>query len=237
MEARMIQFRFAARTALIALFLSGGLFAGLAGASNTASFQGNLAADHDKVIFNINLTAPAGGTISVQSLSYFGGTNAAGGVVTGGGFAPVLVLFDSAGWEAFRASANVPCAGPGFCWDAGLSSGATATGSYTLVLSQDGNLPNGNLPNGYTQDDSANAHYTAQYGCTPNDPNALFIQIDCEQRSSLWALDLAVVGGTVAAVPEPAGTAMLVVGLAALALWRRRQAPRCAARSAPRFHR
>jgi hypothetical protein len=224
MEGFMLLFRLAPRAVSIALALSGGLFGTLAVAAQPGSWQGHFAADNDLVTFSISLTAPAGGTISAQTFSYVGGTNAAGTTFAGGGFAPVLVLFDSAGDEVFRASQNAACDGSVFCWDASLSYPASTAGHYTLVLSQDGNWPSGNLAAGYTQDGSANAHYTAQYGCTPSDPGALFIQLDCAHRSSLWALDLAVAGGTVAVVPEPTGTVLTVAGLGALALWRRRTA-------------
>lgn len=219
----MVPSRGATRTALMALSLAIGLSFSPITPASPVSYQGNFANDNDLVALSFSITSSAGGSISARTFSYNGGVNAAGATVASGGFAPVLTLFGSDGYEVFSASTNVPCSGLSFCWDADLEFSTTLAGSYTLVLSQDGNFSNGSLMDGYAHD--ADPNYTALNLGSLGDPNATFIQIDGTQRTAHWAFDLNVVntpvGGT---VPEPASTALVGAALGVLAVLRRRPA-------------
>jgi hypothetical protein len=59
------------------------------------SFTGNL--DHDDDFRTFNFTVDSTSNVTLRTWSYSGGTNSAGDVISGGGFDPLLVLFDSTG--------------------------------------------------------------------------------------------------------------------------------------------
>ncbi len=205
---------------LRALAVSGLLAASLAQAG-TVSYQGQFADDDELFVTQFVLAAPT--LLSAFTLSYGGGTDAGGGSVAPGGFAPVLALFmDGFGLvQLARGSSQVcgPGAGQadpasGFCWDAGFSLQLGA-GSYSLALSQDGNEPIGlDLADGYTQTGQPDYTGLAYLG----QPGARFIQVDGTQRSGFWAMD---VRSTVVEVPEPGSWQLALLGAAAIALSRR----------------
>jgi len=211
---------FAGRCAPALLFtlaaLAGGAQAG------THSFTGSLSTDDQLVTILLDL--PVSGDITATTLSHSGGTNAAGQVIAAGGFAPVLTLFDDSGTNVMsniRSSNSCPGAAGSFCWDASFTYAGAPAGHYTLVLSQDGNTPNGLLAAGFAM--TGRPHYTGEYRSgIPDDPAYTFIQIDSSQRSGQWALDLSVPAGATA-VPEPGATSLLAAGLVVVAFARRRR--------------
>jgi hypothetical protein len=186
--------------------------------AGTLSYQGQFSTDDQLFVTHFVLAAEE--PVTAHTLGYAGGTNAAGASVAAGGFAPVLALFlDGFGLlDIARGSSQVcgPGAGAadpvsGFCWDAGFSSLLPA-GSYTLVLSQDGNEPLGLTPDdGYTQTGQPDYTGLAFLG----QPGAMFIQVDGRARTGGWALDV-----QAASVPEPGTWLALLLGLATLALRR-----------------
>jgi hypothetical protein len=107
-----------------------------------------------------------------------------------------------------------------FCWDAGFTAALTA-GNYTLVLSQDGNGPNGpTLADGFSR--TGTPDYTGQdyLGVT----GRRFVNADLGQRDGHWAFEAA--SAALAPVPEPANWALMVSGIAMIGLGpgrRRRQ--------------
>lgn len=104
----------------------------------------------------------------------------------------------------------------GFCWDLSFSQPMLA-GQYTLVLSQDGNSPLGDWVDGYLQ---AGVHnYTAQFGASPGDLAARFIDVTGTQRGGHWAVDIEAPS---LLVPEPASLALMLGGSGLIA-WRARR--------------
>src|SRR5664279_926116 len=59
------------------------------------SFTGNLSAGNQVLVFNFTVGATS--NVVLETLSYAGGTNAAGTVISRGGFDPILAVFDSTG--------------------------------------------------------------------------------------------------------------------------------------------
>jgi uncharacterized protein (TIGR03382 family) len=176
----------------------------------------------DDALFVTHLSLLTDDVLTVQSLSYGGDP---GLKVDPGGFAPVLALFqDDPGapqlllqlvhGDGSHCGTGKPDPASGFCWDAAFSL-ALGPGHYTLVLSQDGNDPLGqSLAEGYSQ--SGQADYTGLAAL--GEPGRRFVQIDGAQRTGAWALDL-----QASAVPEPVGAALMLIGLAGLALQARRR--------------
>lgn len=193
-----------------------GTLAAPAATAGTWSASGSFTRDDALAQFTLDL--PSADVLSVRSWSYAGGINAAGEAVAGGGFAPVLALFDAQGWLLQLAhgsgSENVcsvlGSAAPasGFCWDAAFSL-PLAAGHYTLVLSQDGNAPPDNLFTG-SHAKAGMADYTGQDFL--GQAGLQFIQVDGTPRTGHWALDI-----TASAVPEPAGALLMLLGLAGAA--------------------
>lgn len=168
--------------------------------------------DRDDELRRFGFVLQAETTLSVRSLSFAGGA-AAGRVVSGGGFAPVLALFDEAGWLTQLDSGSAhACAGgtAGLCWDSQLDM-QLQPGRYWLVLSQDGNTPQGpHADDGYAH--QGEADYTGWQALGQG--GLRFVNIDGQQRDGHWAL---AVDGVTLAVPEPAGWALLLIGMAAIA--------------------
>ncbi len=170
------------------------------------NYQGSFTQDDQQFVLNIHLDALS--TLSAKTLSW-----------AQGGFAPVLSLFGAGGLLQQAVGSSNTCGGgsgaadpaTGFCWDA-LFSGQFAAGDYTLVLTQDGNLPlGGSLADGFQQD--GQPHYTGAWYL--GDDSRSFINVDGSQRSGLWSLLLDREAVDTHNVPEPAGLALS--GLALLA--------------------
>ena len=161
--------------------------------------------------FNVATASP----VTLRTLSYAGGTNIVGTVVSEGGFDPYLALFDSAG---VLISDNDDAPGvpvspvTGSAYDAFIQE-TLAPGDYILSLSQFHNTAIGpDLSSGFLEAGAGN--FTAAFACS----NGSFCDIDGNNRTSAWAVDILNVasgpgsGGPGEPIPEPA-TLSLVGGV------------------------
>lgn len=159
------------------------------------SYTGSLSDPNDVLMFNFTVGSPS--TITLRSYSYAGGTNAAGTLVAGGGFDPILTLFDSTGFEINHnddgGSAHVPC-DAGRCYDVYLQQ-LLSPGTYTVSIQAYSNFAIGPyLSNGFENDGTFNG------------------------RTSSYAFDILGVDQAVqvnGAVPEPSTWAMMLFGFGA----------------------
>ncbi|SBT08212.1 conserved exported hypothetical protein [Candidatus Accumulibacter aalborgensis] len=158
------------------------------------SFRGNLASDNDVELFVFSLASDS--NVTLRTWSYAGGTNAAGNSIAAGGFDPVVALFSGTGNGAILFDGDDD-SGPGL--DALLQLTPLLAGTYTVALSQVANFANGpTLGDGFLG--FGNPGFGGQ--------------------TAAWALDI--LGADSASVPLPGTLALLMLGLAAARVTRRR---------------
>jgi hypothetical protein len=164
-----------------------------AGAANF-SFTGTFNQDDDVQLFRFAVTGPSFTTVTLQTLSYDGGVNAAGALIPAGGFDPVISLFDAGG--TLLDDNDDGSFGP----DAFLALSLGA-GNYFAALTESPNRANGpNLSDRFL------------LAGTGNFTGPGFVDVFGNQRDAHWALDILNVASAavgIAAVPAP-GTLWLV---------------------------
>lgn len=179
------------------------------------SFTGTLPTPGTVQFFDFSVTSLS--DVTFRSFGYAGGTNAAGTIISRGGFDPILSLFALPGGSIIDSNDDGDCgnvaedAVSGSCWDVFLVSQLTA-GDYRVSVSVYPNFPTGdNLLDGFDGAD------------TFDDVS----EVENNPRSNAWAFDILGVDGATAgnAVPEPASWAMLIAGfgLTGAAMRRRRR--------------
>lgn len=214
---------------LAVLCACAGSAAGTARAS-IFSFTGTFSTDDQLEIFSF----VAGSTSAVmRTWGFAGGVNAAGSVISDGGFDPVLSLYGPGpallpSTDLLNIStdggSSVPADPTSFeHFDSFIDTAAVpltliAGETYFLVLSENDNLPLGNkFGDGFSEQGAGN--FSSNFGC----PSGPFCDLDVENRNGNWAVDITGVTSAVdtssSSVPEPhtswllAGVAGLCVGL------------------------
>lgn len=190
--------------------------------SSAASFSytGRLAQDDAVEIFQFNVTSSS--SVTIRTFSYAGGTNQIGSLIPEGGLDPYIALFDGRGTLLTDNDdgTGVPVSPvTNLSLDAALTQ-TLSPGSYTLALTQFDNFALGpDLASGFLESGAGN--YTSLFGCS----NGSFCDIDGNNRTSLWAIDLLNVAsatGPPNAIPEPASVALVAFGIFA-AVYRSRR--------------
>lgn len=188
--------------------------------ANTFSFTGSFTADDQVELFSFDVLASS--TVTLQTLSYAGGTNAASLVIPSGGFDPILSLFDSSGNLLNVTNDGSPNTDPstGAALDSLLSL-SLDPGMYTLALAQSDNQANGpTFADGFSEQGAGN--FTSTYGCS----NGFFCDITGANRNGNWALDISNVvsaSETSSTVPEPKTILILLAGVIGMFLLHRRR--------------
>jgi len=204
--------------------LTAGLLLSGASAAADFSFQGTFERDDDVQIFSFNVGAAS--NVTLRSLGYAGGVNAAGETIERGGFDTILALFNDSGLlidsNDDGGPGNVAAdAGTGESWDSFLQA-FLAPGYYQVSVMQYDNFALGpNLSDGFLYDGAGN--FTAPYcgGTSFCDVSGV---VPWNQRNNRWAFDvLDVESATVSAIPEPGTYAMLLGGLGLLGFAARRR--------------
>lgn len=172
------------------------------------SFRGAFTRDDDVRLFNFNLVSAT--TVTLQTVSAAGGTNAAGVVIPGGGFDTVLSLFNSSGLLIGRNDNRNAST-----LDAFLST-LLQPGNYIVALTQYDNLARGAfLANGFLRE--GDATFTREFA--PVGATGMFYDETGLQRNGNFALDIRNVASAnqVTTIPEPATLLLLGTGLLVVA--------------------
>lgn len=161
---------------------------GSAASAADLSFRGTFTQDNDVHLFDFRVVTES--TVTIQTYSYGGGTQADGTIIDAGGFDPTLSLFDSTGRyiavnddDTSATVAQDPTTGQRY--DA-LLERVLAVGDYTLVLTQYNNFAAGaNLSEGFSQEN--NSSFTSDFAqCTTD---SLFCDFTGDIRTNEWAFD------------------------------------------------
>jgi hypothetical protein len=189
--------------------------------ADSLSFTGSLDPNNPNDVYLATITLSSASDLIVQSWGYGGssgapgGTNAAGTVITSGGFDTYLSLFSGTGPTAtFVASNDDGGCGPaspdpasgGYCEDSRLDLTDLAAGSYTIALT----LPfNYSIAENYGYGDLGDGFINLQ--------GSYYDDATGEVRTPNFAFDVTADGltstTTTSATPEPSSIALLATGI------------------------
>jgi hypothetical protein len=201
--------------------------------AGSLSFTGTL--DSPESIFETTFTLTAADTITFETWGFGGGTNAAGQVISAGGFDPLIALFngpaatatiyvDGSGNPLADADnlLNPPWSFVGNCPPAGTVSIGTSNdcgddfmqvglsaGTYTVLLSDANYIPNAIYDNGALSEGFTDLTDGVFQTCDTNG--------SCITPNGNYAVDIESTKADLTITPEPSALPLLVAGLAALA--------------------
>ena len=198
---------------LVAALATAGL--GASALATDFSFAGNLSRDDDVLAFQFTVGLPS--TVTLLTYSWAGGVNAAGQTIAGGGFDPILSLYDSTGakigFNDDGGTGVVPVdAVDNRPWDTFFQA-TLAPGVYRVTVTQFNNFG----PEVFG-DPSQRAGDPSFTGTSCGVPGGQFLTVGgnfCDQRDSHWAFDVLNVGEAVVinpGLPEPATWVLAIVG-------------------------
>ncbi len=183
------------------------------------SFTGSFTQDDDVQLFSFTVDSIS--TVTLFTLSYAGGTNADGSIISAGGFDPNLSLFDSSGLLIYQNDDGTP-PDVGIDMDVFLAFDTflqivLTPGTFTVAISQYGNFANGpTLGDGFSRDGQGNFA-------------GGFIDYFDNPRTNEWAFDILNVEGAYAQheypetpVPEPSTLTLLGFGILAGGVFRKK---------------
>jgi len=181
--------------------------------ASSISFTGTFSHDTDLADFTFTLLKPTAG-VALRTWSYSGGTNAAGQVISSGGFEPYLNLYLAGGTQmnpGFSGPCTVPLTGntvadllpdptTGACGDVfypttrSFPGGVWDPGTYLVVLSTFANPGIGDLADGFFADKVLGlpvpSNFTCQVGPLGFQGNPPTIPIDqpfCDETSPAYS--------------------------------------------------
>jgi len=192
------------------LIASSSLFAG------SFSFTGNFSQDDNIRYFTFNLASPA--TVTILTLAYGGGINAASLTIPQGGFDPLVALFAgllTPTGDLQSLNNDGGCGNVGqdsvtnACWDSFISV-PLGIGNYTVALLQSDNGPLGStLGDGFLRTGEGNFTGPAFVGSPGS-----FWDANPNQRTSAFALDIINVNSAAdVSIPEPGSLLLMAGGL------------------------
>jgi hypothetical protein len=171
------------------------------------SFRGNFPADDTVQFFNFTVNTDS--NVTLKSLSYAGGTQADGTVISAGGFDPILSVFDSSTGNQIAQnddgnSSNVgtdPVTGQ--TYDTFLRTFVNP-GQYTVAVSQFSNFAGDTLSDPFPN--AGQRNFTATLtdpGCSAGQ----FCDVSGDSRTNFWAFDILNVN--LATAPKPVALSSL----------------------------
>ena len=178
--------------------------------ASSFSFQSSFSTDDQVQLFSVVLGSNS--TVTFRTYGYAGGTDAAGMIISPGGFDPELTWYMADGTEIGNnndGGCTHVATYLGACLDSYAQVFLTA-GSYTVALTESGNDPNGDLSTGVAE--QGNPTFTATGAC-----NGPFCDFNGNQLNGKWEVDLLNVtsaSGPGSTVPEPASILLTIGGLA-----------------------
>ena len=203
------------------------------GPISSLSYTGTLASPES--VFETTFTLTASDTITFQTWGFGGGTNAAGQVISAGGFDPLIALFngpvptatiyvDGSGNPLADADnlLNPPWSFVGNCPPAGtvaigvnsdcgddFMQVALSAGTYTLLLSDANYIPDAVYDNGALSEGFTDLTAGQIQTCDAGDNT-------CISPNGNYAVDIVSTKADLTPTPEPRGLSPLCVSLAAL---------------------